>query len=245
MKKWSVIVPTLWKSPRTTTLIADLINTSYVLEVVVIDNAPLHAAKLPSHPKLKIHSAGENIFVNPAWNWGVEMAQSEHIVLCNDDISFDMELFSHLEETNLENSVIGCHPSNFQITERSLRHFKLIRGHHIGSGWGCLLFFKKSNFSPIPNELKIWCGDDWLVLKNRIVYSAIWPIQTEMSTTSSQPKLNAIAKSDKELFNGMITKRMARRIYAMHGANYGKFNRLIEFYDSLKMLLRRFSGHLH
>ena len=39
MVKYSVIIPTLWKSNRTRKLILDLVECQYVDEIIIIDNS--------------------------------------------------------------------------------------------------------------------------------------------------------------------------------------------------------------
>jgi hypothetical protein len=228
--KWSVIIPTLWKSGRTARLIDELISSPDVGEVILIDNAPQLGVKIKPNSKLTVVSKGENIFVNPAWNWGIQISQYEHIALCNDDISFDARIFSELSQYNLKSTVVGCHSNNFHIYEQEKFQFGLVKGHHIGRGWGCLLFLRKSTYTPIPNELKIWCGDDWLIHTHKHVYSALWPIETEMSTSSSNPILHSVAQEDKEIFYRIISARMARRIRLIHSDLYGRFSLLIEIH---------------
>jgi len=236
MRKWSVIIPTLWRSDRISKLINDLDATSRINEIILIDNAPEQAPKTISSPKLKIISKGENIFVNPAWNWGIQEAVNEYVVLCNDDIAFDMKIFEELEGAGLSDAAIGCHYENFIMEQKPHGQMFLHDGHCIGKGWGCLIFIKKSNYIPIPSELKIWCGDDWIVHTHNRIYSVMWPIQTEMSTSSSLPTLNALAQKDKEIFKKSITKRMARRITLLSTEQYGKFNRMIELHYLIKRL---------
>lgn len=38
---------------------------------------------------------------------------------------------------------------------------------HRNGGWGCAIFVHKENYSPIPEEMKLWGQDDWLFVKAR------------------------------------------------------------------------------
>ena len=82
--KYSIVIPTLWKSNRTKKLIKDLNDCQYVDEIIIIDNTGTEERDtLPTiYPKLRMVSKGENIYVNPAWNWGIELAKND-LVNCS------------------------------------------------------------------------------------------------------------------------------------------------------------------
>ena len=76
MDKYTVIIPTLWKSDRTKQLLSDLNACEYVDEIIVINNqlTDVLDAKVE---KVRHISFGKNIYVNPAWNKGIELAKNE------------------------------------------------------------------------------------------------------------------------------------------------------------------------
>tara|TARA_Y100000385_G_C12994139_1_gene594175 strand:+ start:238 stop:984 length:747 start_codon:yes stop_codon:yes gene_type:complete len=222
--KWSVIIPTLWKSPRIYNLLENLDKTPHVGEIILIDNAPDHTRYLPKLKKLKILSQRVNIFVNPAWNLGVSEASFPHIALCNDDIEFDTKLFSYFDVLKIEQTVFGCCAENFSPQSPSQTELRIEKGHNIYAGWGCLLFFNRYDFTPIPNKLKIYCGDDWIVHTFKNVKSFHWKIETEMSTSSNIPSLNEIAEKDKLNFSKLLKKRDYRRITILHQSQFGVYN---------------------
>ena len=221
--KWSVVIPTLWKSTRIFNLLESLDTTPDVGEIILINNAPEHTPVLPKLEKLKILSKGENIFVNPAWNLGVAEASFTHIALCNDDIEFEPSLFARLQLLDFEKRVIGCSADNFSADSSTGDSLEIFKGHCISKGWGCLLFFQRSDYQPIPEQLKIWCGDDWLVHTFNHIQSFKWPIQTDMSTSSGIPSLNVIAQNDKLALKQLISKRESRRIDMLNSDQFGSF----------------------
>ena len=129
--KWSVVIPTLWKSPRIYNLLESLQKTPHVGEIILIDNAPEHTPDLPKLEKLKILSKGVNIFVNPAWNLGVSEATFPNIALCNDDIEFDTRLFSFFDSLKIRQTVFGCCPENFSSQSPVATEFNIEKGHNI------------------------------------------------------------------------------------------------------------------
>ena len=114
MDKYSVIIPTLWKSDRTKKLLSDLNECEYVDEIIIIDNTGTEERDiLPTiYPKLRMVSKGKNIYVNPAWNLGVELAKNDLIALVNDDINFDTNVFGVIDENILPLSLYTLQRGN-------------------------------------------------------------------------------------------------------------------------------------
>jgi hypothetical protein len=97
----------------------------------------------------------------------------------------------------MDKGVIGQTTENFYIKSSS-NGPKIEKIQQRPSGWGCLLFLKKKNWIHIPDNLKIACGDDFLL--DNICVGA-WqltgfPIQTEMSTTSGRTEFLEIQAND-------------------------------------------------
>ena len=186
---FSVIIPTLWKSHRTASLLADLENCPLVGEIIIIDNAN---SGYQSNGKIKIVSQKCNIFVNPAWNLGVKLAQYEQICIANDDINFDTDVFSYLNG-RIE-GVIGMDTNNYSSQKSST--FATVRINERNWGWGCLFFINKKDWVDIPEQLLIACGDDYLISQiYAFVVSGVW-IRTEVSTTSFSVEFFGIQEQD-------------------------------------------------
>ena len=68
---YTVIIPTMWVN---VTLLEKMIciynQSNYINEIIIIDNNPIDKIKL-DFKKVKILTKNKNIYVNPAWNWGV------------------------------------------------------------------------------------------------------------------------------------------------------------------------------
>jgi hypothetical protein len=230
---WSVVIPTLWKSDYILDLLILLNDSNFVDEIIIIDNNFNDRKNILQSKKIKIIEQEKNIFVNPAWNLGVELAKNNLVCLCNDDIIFDPKLFEIISNQKLEKQIIGCH---FDCFNGFSQDFHLINGHSIGDGWGCLLFFQKKYFVPIPNSYKIWCGDDWLVSHFLFTKSLKWPILTKMSESSNLPNLNSIAIQDKVNFLKNSNERDLKRISKLRTINLSKprlFKELYFWYVSI------------
>lgn len=206
MQKYTVIIPTLWKSDRTQKLIQDLLECQYVDEIIIIDNAGTEECdKLSTiHSKLRMVSKGENIYVNPAWNWGIELAKNECIALVNDDINFDPNIFGVITENILMSGIIGMGEGNYKDVYDDKRgpYIDMWKPGINDWGWGCMILLKKEHWKPIPNEIKIWYGDNFIKDVNPVAKGCLrnFPIDTEMSTTSDEKEWDEIKKQDYEYF---------------------------------------------
>lgn len=204
MDKYTIIIPTLWKSDRTKKLISDLQECQYVDEIIIIDNS-YDGYQDTQVEKIRFVSFGGNIYVNPAWNKGIELAKNECIALCNDDINFDPNIFGVINKDILSNfGIIGMGEGNYkeQIDEDRGPYIDVWRPGINDGGWGCFILLKKSHWKPIPNEIKIWYGDNFIKDVNPIAKGCLrnFKVETEMSTTSDEKEWDEVKKKDYEYF---------------------------------------------
>jgi hypothetical protein len=224
--KWTVVIPTIWKSPMILDLTNQLIQCDEVSEIIIIDNDSRNRKCLSNSEKLKYIEQTTNIYVNPAWNLGVRESKNKNICLCNDDLIFDTGIFSLVNGKLRSNTVIGCHADSFDSLKDASILFS--QGHFIGAGWGCVLFFKKSFYVPIPNSIKIWFGDDWIVSTFRFVKSVRFGVLTQMSTSSRLPELSSILDTDKVNFYCKLSSFQLKRIRMLYSPTLEQ-NRLSGF----------------
>ena len=204
MDKFSIIIPTLWKSNRTDKLLKDLEECEYVDEIIVIDNTSIYETDR-TVGKIRIVSKGENIYVNPAWNLGIELAKNECIALCNDDINFNPNIFGVIDESILTYvGIIGMGEGNYkdEIDKEKGSYIDIWEPGVNDWGWGCLILLKKSHWLPIPNEIKIWYGDNIIKDVNSVSKGVLrnFKVETEMSTTSDEKEWDEVKKKDYENF---------------------------------------------
>lgn len=204
MSKYTVIIPTLWKSNRTLKLIDDLKESEFVDEIIIIDN---DSKKVEDKVvgKVRMISFGENIYVNPAWNTGIELAKNECISLLNDDINFDPNIFGVITEDVLyQFGIIGMGEGNYThpIDEERGPYVDMWKPGVNDWGWGCFILLKKSYWKPIPNEIKIWYGDNFIKEVNPSTKGCLrnFKVETEMSTTSDEKEWDIIKKKDYEYY---------------------------------------------
>jgi hypothetical protein len=194
---FSVVIPTMWKSMRLLGMLHRLYESDYVDEIILIDNDKNLRFSF-ENKKIRLLEQDENIFVNPAWNLGVEESKNQNICILNDDVTFNVdEVFNAANRvlSDHPSSCLGVHPASYKGYNDSI---KVAEGNAIGQGWGCCIFLRKENWVDIPEQLKIWFGDNWIVRNHEKSFSAAFRIFTEMSTTSGLGELSDVIKQDVE-----------------------------------------------
>ena len=216
----SVIIPTLWKGEGLFDLLDKVTAHQKIGEVIIVDN---NRANRPNesaldHKKITFLPQKENIYVNPAWNLGAKEAEYERLCFLSDDLEFDVKVFDEVyDKINTTNGVIG-------INARAIKNFyvrsPLVEAkpiYDLGGDWdgfGTLMFVHKSNYLPIPDELKIYWGDTWLWDYNAVQCRQNYTIEkfclkTKMRTSSSLFK-DVIAEEETvflELFKKMYKEQ--------------------------------------
>ncbi len=176
-----------------------LIQSQSIGEIIIINNS-LKPIKFDS-PKVVIHTPKENLYVNPSWNLGVSIAKFDFICLCNDDIDFDISIFSFIYKNIYKKNIgiVGIDSSCYDLDKLN-KSIKLKSSFVRNYGFGTLMFFKKNKYYKIPDNLKIWCGDDFLFhsqqKKNYVIIGL--KIVTKMSFTSDKKEFNSIKEMDFE-----------------------------------------------
>jgi hypothetical protein len=188
----------MWKSPRITKLITDLCECDVVGEVIIIDNNPSESQPLPFSAKIALHLMAENIYVNPAWNYGVERSQFENILICNDDENFNPSFLGIYDDSLQHVGIIGMAFENYQLKADANIHLKPMKDRPYG--WGCLMLIHKSKYTQIPDDLLIANGDDWLAQHATPFVLHGLAVQSEISTTSRLDEFGMIQHNDNEIY---------------------------------------------
>jgi len=211
--KYSIILPTLWKSDRTKRLLVDLQECEYVDEIIIIDNS-YDGYQDTVVGKIRFVSFGGNIYVNPAWNKGIELARNNQIALLNDDINFNPNIFEVITNDVLNQfGIIGMGEGNYKSL--NIEGDPILEVWQSGVndwGWGCFIMLNKKDWIDIPNDIKIWYGDNIIKDVNPSPKAVLrnFRVDTEMSTTSDETEWDEIKKEDYKNFinylkNGQVT----------------------------------------
>lgn len=204
MDKYTVVIPTLWKSKRTNQLLIDLYNCECVDEIILINNSLPYEVD-ETDGKMRIVSYGQNIYVNPSWNAGVNLTKNKCIALVNDDINFNPNIFKVVNEKMLlDYGFIGMAGENYteNIDETKDIYIEALSPDASEVGWGCMIMFHKEYWINIPHDIKIWYGDNFIKDLNPVTKSVLrnFKIETQMSTTSDEPQWDEIKKNDEKCF---------------------------------------------
>lgn len=200
--KFSLVIPTLWKSDRIFSILEQTIKCDNIGEIILISNSALDSKVNPylSSSKVKVIEPKSNLFVNPSWNLGVERSTCDNIIISNDDIELNWEFYTQLlTSVDLDKvGFVGMSSVNYEITE-PLDSIELQPYKKGEFGWGCLYAFDKKYWQPIPDYLKIWCGDSFIIEENLAPTYTLkgLPIKTEMSTTSDLNEFDLVKQQDK------------------------------------------------
>lgn len=192
-------------------LVEELLESSAVGEIIIIDNS-CQGYSYPEE-KVRVLTPKKNLFVNRAWNLGVENAKYDYIGVLNDDLLIPKNLCEQvlnflknnadcglvgLDSSVIENTDLGSfgtYPNNAQAEYSEIE--KTIYTNY----WGAAFFGKKENYHKIPNNLKIWCGDNYLLKQNIDRNKSCYEIKQIKvkhlgSLTCKNPKFDKIKEQD-------------------------------------------------
>ena len=200
----SVIIPTMFIPVGVTERIKEIANHHLVSEVILIDNTPsfnnLEGEDIPNLVHIK---EGCNTFVNPAWNKGVQLSKEDKLLIINDDVITDFGIIDFMHDLITEDKgMIGAGESCWnplngdeQVGIREINHRK--------PRYGSLFFIHKNSYRPIPEEMKVWYGDDWLFYKSgKPRYEIMnWPMGGGGSQTVDLPQFHTLKINDGHLWH--------------------------------------------
>lgn len=155
----------MWRFSPFTNFLKDLVKVSVVDEIIIInnDNTRTPDDSVLANPKIKLLDFGGNIYVNPAWNIGVNLSKNETVCILNDDLIFDLRLFYKIKDFITPNmGVIGLSEGVVSLGQTPISTGEIIFEPFTGQncyGFGELMFLQKSNWVDIPSGLNIGFGD--------------------------------------------------------------------------------------
>lgn len=229
----SIIIPTLQKNKETLYNLIDTLDLDpKVGEIIIIDNSLKGIEDISN--KVMVITPKKNLYVNPSWNLGVKKAQYSKIGLLNDDIAISDDFCSQI--SNLikpEMGILGMNqnfvkqidkiPNNPKSTDLSIEptNFR-------GFAYGIAMFFHKSSYSKIPDEMKITYGDDWIFQKNKEAKKQNYIISNQEiyhlgSISSGLKTFNPICKNDAKIYK-KLTMTFKKRLFSHE-----------EYYDCYKL----------
>lgn len=213
-RQFSVVIPTLQKSSHLEEVVSICADHPLVHEVLVINNAQQPLA-LNFSSKVRVLQQERNIYVNPAWNLGAREARGEYLAIVNDDLVFDPEALTHTAQILRRGwfGIVG--PCSSTFTEETSAHprHRLTRARATVDGFGTFMCMRRADYVPIPEEMRIWGGDDWLLWNQRRPPASLVGVRfrTEMGTSSGSPEIQAMRVSEWETAVRILTPLQGTR----------------------------------
>jgi len=154
---YSIIIPTLWKCPSFPNFLSCLNNVELVNEIIIIDNdIQKRPESISNLSKVLVLPQKENIGVNPAWNLGVKTSKNKKLAILNDDLEFNLDVFNFMKDHVREDcGMIG-------IDLKVADSMKLENVSERSYAFACAFFIHKESYVDIPENIKIFYGDNWL-----------------------------------------------------------------------------------
>ena len=220
----TVVIPTLWGSPRLVKQLQEYCDWESCREIILVDNAVDKSMELPDCEKIKVIRNEQNRYVNPAWNQGVAASKGKHLLIVNDDVSFNPRLLDAALRQLRPRQVLGCSTDCFEPNLINSGSFEIsaLPWDCMNQGWGCIMLMHRMSYPRIPEELLIYCGDDWISnslqpLKMRLA------VETDMSTSSGRSEFSVIKDNDINHFHTNYRTFAARIAYKLnrHGFSGG------------------------
>lgn len=216
MDKFSIIIPTIWKSQNLHNILKGCYECPWIHEVILIDNDSKNKFEIETNDKLILVQPNKNLYVNPSWNLGVRMAKYDKVMIVNDDIQFPWgDLFNFYMDMTTRGGLkfedlgfIGMHSENYSGggNYMTIENYENITNKF---GWGCLFFFHKKWYRLIPEQLKIWYGDNFLHATGApIMQIRGLPMKfSEMSVSSELDEVREIRDNDTIEWNKIINTK--------------------------------------
>lgn len=184
--------------------------------IIIIDNNATPDIKNLIEPYNKIVN-DKNIYVNPAWNqlmrYFLDHPEFDTIIILNSDIYLKNDVFKKLKLLDLDAMkviplVAGV--SEFSdVLEPSIR----IVEDGVPGVFICLSRKMVEAVYPIPEEIKLWFGDNWIFGKLRkldykmTIYNDLQAIMDWSRSIGKLPEATALIEEDKKAWN-LISKKI-------------------------------------
>tara|TARA_Y100000034_G_scaffold119029_1_gene160386 strand:- start:75 stop:677 length:603 start_codon:yes stop_codon:yes gene_type:complete len=151
----------MWHCDRLLTTLTELSKHELISEIILIDNT--NKKEKLEIPKVNHVLEGLNTYVNPSWNKGAELATENILLVLNDDVWFDWDIYLNIaKQLTINMGIVGLHTSTYDYS--GIQKPKL---NYIGDkgmyGFACAFFILKENWIKIDDKLKIYGGDNQLI----------------------------------------------------------------------------------
>lgn len=189
-------------------------------EIILIDNGSTEkigklVKKYSKYGKLKIKFIRheKNTGVNAAWNEGIKLAKTPLISILNNDIILNKYFFKKIIEASQVSEKYGifCVTNAKKIGQVKESRDVKVKIANMGKREGWAFTIRKEitdRLPPIPSDLRIYCGDDFLYYGTRTVlgFQAVritnnYIFHLGGRTIRSYKQLRGVRKQEKIIWN--------------------------------------------
>ena len=150
----------------TVNLLKDHGHQSIVPDITIVDNGSSDEQSLKGlkESPWNVKFTGYNKPICHLWNEFVEVSDQEIVCLLNNDIRINYHFYHNLARIFMSDSNIGAvmHPTNHPSWRTVVRgsDYKILEPGKYRQGWDICI--RKEAYTPIPEEIEIYWGDDYL-----------------------------------------------------------------------------------
>ena len=178
------------------------------VEILYVDNS--ESNEDCSHPSVThLNKGKKNIFVNPSWNLGASKAKFDILLIFQDDIDINWCVVPDaLKYVIPETGMVGPHTYHTMISNDTGKFRSPQPPSKITASWaqdrmagyGMAFFIHKDSYVPIPDDLKIMWGDEWLFRKNPKKNLLLDQLEVLGDVGKSSSNFNEVSERDSFLF---------------------------------------------
>lgn len=166
---------------------------------------------LNSLSNIKIIRNTYNVPLNHVWNEFVKNSEKPFVLILNNDIRIPKNFLDDVVDIFLDNPKIGAviHPTNHPDHDQAYPELKyeILEHGKYRQGWDICM--RREAWTPIPEILKIYCGDDF-------IYENMYSLGYDCAIALSSPIIHYLGQTRKSEFN----KHMPERNPKLDIANY-------------------------
>jgi len=213
MKKLLVGIPVIYDVACVKKCLAHVIGADGIL---IIDNNATPDIKKLIEPYNKIVNA-KNVYVNPAWNQLMEyfLAHPEFdtIIILNSDIYLKNDVCAKIKLIDLDAQKVIPLVTGVSAFSESPNPTSHVVKDGVPGVFICLSRKMVELVYPIPSEIKLWYGDNWIFSKLQLlkyemtVYSDLQAIMDWSRSIGLLPEASAIIEEDKKAWD-IISKKI-------------------------------------
>lgn len=169
----------MWKYSPFVGFLNQLVEHDKIGEIIIVNNdfSNTPQERVLHHPKIRMHNFKFNIFVNPAWNYGVGVSQYDKLCILSDDVLFDLRLLDLLSIELVKGRLIVNSPEPPNSSHVVTGNFRLVPGTDAPWEFGSLMFITKCDWINIPAGLDLFHGDSWMWDTMKIRYGTNYMIK--------------------------------------------------------------------